>query len=235
MRNKYLITFFCFLVVGILHGQHTAEQLLDKSIKYHDPTSNWDSFKGQLSFTVERPDRPDGKRKVIIDNKKKEFSFWAKYDEGLLNYKVSKDKPTVLWNNTLLVPGDLAEKYRISADRAIMYRDYYTYLYGMPMKLKDVGTIIHPEVTLVDFYGKKYNKIKVTYDQEVGEDIWYFYFDTNTNSLGAYQFFHDESKNDGEYILFEEMIEIDKIKIPRIRKWYYNKDEKFLATDILEY
>ncbi len=27
-----------------------------------------------------------------------------------------------------------------------MYRNYYTYLYGLPMKLKDLGRIISPRV-----------------------------------------------------------------------------------------
>ena len=102
------------------------------------------------------------------------------------------------------------------------------------MKLKDPGTIIDPTVEQVEFYGKSYNRIRVTYEASVGDDIWYFYFNPRTHALEAYQFFHDESKNDGEYILFEEIKEIQKVKIPRIRKWYYNENEKFLATDVLE-
>lgn len=233
MLSKIII--FSLVFCSGLFGQMSGDMLIEKSIAFHDPENNWRNFKSRLNFTTERPDRPDGKRKVFIDNKKKKFSFWAQHDEGLLSYMVTKDKPTALWNNTTDIPEDLAKKYRISDDRATMYRDYYTYLYGMPMKLLDEGTIIHPEVTQADFYGKKYDKVKVTYDQEVGDDIWYFYFDPETHALEAYQFFHDEAKNDGEYILFEELIEVDKVKIPRIRKWYYNKDEKFLATDILEY
>lgn len=235
MLTKYFLFSICLLTCAILHGQDTADQLIDKSIAFHDPQNNWNSFKSNLSFTTERPDKPNGKRKVTIDNKSKTFSFWAQYEEGILNYSVDKKQPKALWNSSTLIPDEIAKKYRISPDRAIMYRDYYTYLYGMPMKLKDQGTIVHQEVTQVEFYGKKYDKIKITYDPEVGDDIWYFYFDPTTHALEAYQFFHDESKNDGEYILFEELKETQGIKIPRIRKWYYNKDEKFLATDILEF
>ena len=224
----------CCLSFNILSGQQTATQLLDKSIAFHDPKDNWKTFKSDLNFTVVRPDKPDGKRKVSIDNKTESFSFWATYDTGTLNYQVSKNNGIARWNEQEEIPKDIAEKYRISPDRAVMYRDYYTYLYGMPMKLKDAGTIIDPKVEQVDFYGKKYNRIRVTYEEEVGDDIWYFYFNPTTNALEAYQFFHDKSKNDGEYILFEELKEIQKIKIPRIRKWYYNKDDFFLATDVLE-
>ncbi len=235
MPKKYFLFLICLVAFSTLQAQMAADELIDKSIAFHDPQNNWKDFKSQLSFTTERPDRPDGKRKVFIDNKRKMFSFWAQYEEGLLNYEVKKSKPKALWNGNETVPPEIAKKYRISSDRAIMYRDYYTYLYGMPMKLKDQGTIIHQEVSQVEFYGKKYDKVKVTYDPEVGDDIWYFYFNPNTHALEAYQFFHDESKNDGEYILFEELKETQRVKMPRVRKWFYNKDEKFLATDILEY
>jgi len=235
MLTKLFLFSICLLTCTVLYGQYTADELIDKSISFHDPLNNWNNFKSNLSFTTERPDKVNGKRKVAIDNKSKTFSFWAQYDEGMLNYSVVKEQPKALWNSSTLIPDDIAKKYRISPERAIMYRDYYTYLYGMPMKLKDQGTIVHQEVTQVEFYGKKYDKVKVTYDPEVGDDIWYFYFDPGNHALEAYQFFHDESKNDGEYILFEELKETEGIKIPRIRKWYYNKDEKFLATDILEF
>lgn len=231
-------TIFLFLLFCIsnplLTAQQTASELLQKSIEFHDPQSNWDKFNAELNFKVIVPEKEDTKRKAIINNEKQSFSFFAQYDEGLLVYEVNQAKGTAKWNGSEEISEDVSKKYRISPQRAIMYRDYYSYLYGMPMKLLDAGTIIHPDVEEVKFHGKSYNKIKVTYAPEVGDDIWYFYFNPISNALEAYQFFHDEAKNDGEYILFEELKEIQNVKFPRIRKWYYNKDEKFLATDELE-
>jgi len=51
--------------------------------------------------------------------------------------------------------------------------------------------------------------------------------------MEVYQFFHEEGKNDGEYILLSGMEEINGIKMPKTREWYYNKDDKYLGTDIL--
>jgi hypothetical protein len=67
----------------------------------------------------------------------------------------------------------------------------------------------------------------------VGSDTWYFYFDIETFALKRYQFFHDESKNDGEYIILDGEIEIEEILMPKNRSWYYNSDNTFLGTDIL--
>jgi len=234
MLNRKILFIACCLISVSISAQQTAEALLDKCIAFHNPNDNWKNFKDTLNFRVEWPNKSDSYRKVFIDNEHQVFSFFANYDEGKLNYIVKGNQGSATWNGSSEIPEDISKKYRISDDRAVMYRNYYTYLYGMPMKLKDPGTILHPQVEQIEFHGKKYDRIKVTYTPEVGVDIWYFYLNPQTHALEAYQFFKDESKNDGEYILFEGIKEIDKVKMPAIRKWYYNNNGKFLATDVLE-
>ena len=51
--------------------------------------------------------------------------------------------------------------------------------------------------------------------------------------MEVYQFYHEESKNDGEYILLDGLEEIEGIKMPKTRAWYTNKEEKYLGTDTL--
>jgi hypothetical protein len=114
-----------------------------------------------------------------------------------------------------------------------MYQNYYTYLYGLPMKLKDAGTIIHEKVALKKFKEKNYLVLKVSYEKEVGEDTWYFYFDPFTYAMEVYQFYHEEEKNDGEFILLSGLETVNGVKMPKKRAWYYNKGEKYLGTDIL--
>jgi hypothetical protein len=38
------------------------------------------------------------------------------------------------------------KKYNLTETRAKFMKNYYTYLYGLPMKLNDAGTIINPMV-----------------------------------------------------------------------------------------
>ncbi len=101
------------------------------------------------------------------------------------------------------------------------------------MKLKDPGTIIFPKTERKSFKGKEYLVLKVTYKKDVGKDTWYFYFNPETYALEVYQFYHDETKNDGEYILLTDESEINGIKMPKNRAWYYNLDDKYLGTDML--
>ena len=45
--------------------------------------------------------------------------------------------------------------------------------------------------------------------------------------------YHDESKNDGEYILLSGLEDINGIQMPKKRDWYYNSNDKFLGSDLL--
>ena len=102
------------------------------------------------------------------------------------------------------------------------------------MKLKDPGTLIDPLVQIKNFMGKKALVLKVNYTEEVGKDTWYFYFNPETFALQAYQFFHEEAKNDGEYILLSDEGLVNGIKMAKNRAWYFNKNGELLGTDILK-
>ena len=126
----------------------------------------------------------------------------------------------------------IKKKYSATCKRANLYKNYYTFLYGLPMKLKDNGTIIHQKVVKKIFKGKEYLVLKVTYDEKVGKDRWYFYFNPKNYEMKAYQFFKKEEKS-GEFILLSGLERVHEIKMPKIRAWYYNKDDRYLGTDIL--
>ena len=51
--------------------------------------------------------------------------------------------------------------------------------------------------------------------------------------MEVYQFFKDETQNDGEYIILEDIVEVSGIKMPKTRYWFFNKDDKYLGKDIL--
>ena len=72
-------------------------------------------------------------------------------------------------------------------------------------------------------------RIKVNYEEVVGKDTWYFYFDKKDYRLRHYQFYHDEAKNDGEYILLSEEAIVQEIKMPKVRAWYTNGDNRYLV------
>ena len=213
--------------------QLSGKELLEKSISYHDPTGLWNKFKGILKIRMTRPERTERNSQIEIDISKSFFKNTIIEGKNKTEQVVVNDNCNITFNGRSTFYKDEIQKHKLTCSYALKMRDYFTYLYGLPMKLKDPGTIIHSKINSKVFKGNKYLVLKVDYEEPVGSDRWYFYFNSESYKLEAYQFFHDESINDGEYILLSDEKEINGIKMPKIRSWFYNKEDKFLGTDIL--
>ncbi len=212
----------------------TGEDLLHKSLQYHDPKGQWPHFKATLYLEQESPRSKGKDTSVVILNLPN--SYFKATDNRKGNSIVREINGTAcntqLNGNSTFSEED-KKKHRLTCERAKMYRNYFAYLYGLPMKLKDQGTIIDSEVYATTFQDQASLAMRVTYEKAVGDDIWYFYFHPSSYALIGYRFYHEEEKNDGEYITLEGEETVQGIKIPKIRHWYYNIDDKFLATDLL--
>ncbi|ALM08307.1 aspartyl-tRNA synthetase [Sediminicola sp. YIK13] len=211
----------------------TGDQLLQNAIAYHDPNNNWPTFNWVFMVTMETPKKSERKSKVKINLPEQVFSLTVNQEEVSLEYILKGKDCKLRLNGAEEISETQKKTFNLNCDRALMMKNYYTYLYGLPMKLKDPGTIIDPKVNRRKFKNKEYLVLKVNYSEDVGGDSWYFYFDPLTYAMEIYQFFHDESKNDGEYILLSGEETINNIKMPKTRAWYYNKDNGYLGTDIL--
>lgn len=231
---KALFSVTLFLACILIYSQEiTGKDLLEKAINYHDPNGEWQTFKGCLFIIMKTPDKPDRDSKVCINLPNETFSLKATRDKQTFQYIIVKDSVQIRLNGNANLSEDDLKENNLSDSRAKLFRNYYTFLYGLPMKLNDPGTHIDQNVQDKTFKGKDYWVLKVTYDEKVGSDIWYFYFDKSNYRMEVYQFYRDESKNDGEYILLSEEEIIGNIKMPKIRAWYMNKDDNYLGTDFL--
>ena len=222
-----LLTFFSGFAQEL-----TGNQLLEKSIQFHDPNGNWNAFKGSFVVTMKTPKSIPRKSYIEIDLPVEYFLVKAIKDTLVTPYTVLKGDCSIAINGNLTPSEVLLKKHQLSCERANLYKNYYTYLYGLPMKLKDEGTIVHQKTITKTFKGKKYLVLKVSYTKDVGKDTWYFYFDPKTYAMEVYQFFKVE-KESGEYILLSGLETINDIRMPKKRAWYYNKNDGYLGTDLL--
>ena len=231
---RYLLFLAVFIPLGTTLGQDiTGQQLLEHAIGYHDPDGHWKTFQGTLEVTMTTPDKKQRISTIQLDIPRQVFQLDFDQDGDKISQRVEKGHCTLSLNGSSELSSAAIEKHRLTCDRAKLMKDYYTYLYGLPMKLKNPGTVISSKVERKKFKGKEYLVLKASYDEAVGKDIWYFYFDPDTYAMQVYQFFHDEAKNDGEYILLSGEENASGIKMPKTRAWYYNKDDKYLGTDVL--
>ncbi|QTE24051.1 DUF6503 family protein [Polaribacter cellanae] len=231
MKNLISLTIL-FTTIISFSQEITGNQLLEKAIEFHDPNGNWKTFKGELFVTMETPKGQSRESRIRINLPKQYFFVKAKRDKITTEYAIHKGDCSMAVNGNTKPSEELKKKHGLSCERAKRFKNYYTYLYGLPMKLKDKGTIIDKKVERKMFKGKKYLVLKATYNKEVGKDTWCFYFNSKTYAMEVYQFFK-EAKDSGEYVLLSGLETINGVKMPKNRAWYYNKDNGYLGTDIL--
>ena len=235
MKSLQLLGIFIFLLFNSVSAQQriTAENIIKKSIKYHDPKGQLSSAEWKMIFEDSRPDGSKRKSYFKFNPSNADFEMMRDGADKKVVLKMTEGKFSATLNGSADYSSEEAKSNRLEESRAVMMRNYYHYLWCLPMKLNDPGTIVHNNVKTVDFFGKESLEIKVTYTPEVGKDIWYFYFHPKTKAMQGYRFYHDESVNDGEYILLDGEFETNNIRIPQSRKWYTHKEAKFLGEDKL--
>ena len=163
---RFFLAIFCFLIVLVsCNSPITSDEVLNNAIAFHDPNNLWPSFNGSLNVTMETPDHANRDSEIIINLPDDYFYVKAVRDTSTTVFEVSKDKCKVEYNGRSEFTDEEIKTHRLSCERAQMYKDYYTYLYGLPMKLKDPGTNISEEVLYKTFKGKDYLVSRRMYDQ----------------------------------------------------------------------
>lgn len=233
MRVAIFLLMMSFPVVNF--GQSiSAQDVIDRSITYHDPGGRLMKKKLQMHFVETRPGGDDRTSSVIINAHKEYFHLSNQRDGKSVQQIIDRGNTQILVDGSDQYSKEIAKEFRLSNKRVAMLKNYYTYLWLMPNKLNDPGSIIDPKVDKVDFFGKELLQIRISYAPEVGNDVWYFYFHPKTYALSGYRFYHDETKNDGEYILLEGETSARDVRLRSRRTWYTHKEDKLLGADILE-
>jgi len=208
---KYLLK--ALIILPFVVFSQSPEDIFGKAIQYHDPGSRWNDLDVTLYITETRPDKTDRKAIIYLNNTNGSMKL-NRNDEEV--YEVDGEQANVL-------------KGEYEASRGLMLRNYYLYLWGLPMKLLDEVT---PEIQRTEdeiIENEPTDVLRVAYEK----DIWYFNFDKQTGRLLQYRFYKDEQAGKGELITLEDEITVNGIKIPQKRSWYTLPEMQYLGTDIL--
>ena len=211
---KYLIWLLTTLVFNSVHSQNaSSKDIINRSIAFHDPHNHWQTFKATLSLVEER-ESGDRNTQFSIDNTLRKFIF----ERDSISHGMLLDSCFNLAGET-------------SCDRIQTIRNYYLYLWGLPMKLKDPNTPVLEDIQeLSDWNGHHVYGVRVNYERE----NWTFFFEQSTYELVGYQFYFNY-KEGGEVITLKDLVEFEGIKIPKTRTWHTLPDRQYLVTDKLEW
>lgn len=220
-------------------GQESApdamggEELLARSIDYHDPRGRWLHSSWRLELLGTRPLAGATETTIILDHVDGRYHQERRRDGRLIEATVTGDECWVRVDGSSELEPEQIEEYRLTCPTLRSTRDAHAYLYGLPMKLRDEGARIAPEAHRDRFAGRDVWSLRVTYDPEIGGDTWYFYFDPESHALVGYRFYHDETAGDGEYVVLDREVQGDGLRLPKVRTWYTNAEGRLLGTDTI--
>lgn len=225
----FIFTILSFPITEIPSGK----SIVENSIEFHDPNHNWQNLQAQLEFTETRPNGGDRHTSIDVDNNRGNFCTKREVNKMHVQRHIIKDSCSYNIDEYEELTEKEIEEYKLTDKRSFFIRNYYLYLWGLPMKLNDAGTHIGEQAKLTKFDNQDAYEVKVWYEEKVGSDTWFFYFNPENYAMIGYRFYHDVEKGDGEYILLKESELVFGLQIPKSRSWYTHKDSTFLGTDRL--
>ncbi len=234
----FLFCIFCFILNTQIKAQGiskmTAQEVLKKSIAFHDPKGQWASLHKKLYFHAKEIGNDSIYEQVLLDNRTTYFCHFSRADGKVIEKEMLDTLAIGRINGDTAMSADDRKKYRLMPRQIRSARNSYVFLYGLPMKLNDKGTILNDTVKIDTFNGKNYLVLSVKYEKGVGTDTWFHYINPQTFALEGYRFNHNRQPNDGEFILCQDLIDVSGIRMPKVRLWHENKTGAYMATDILE-
>lgn len=217
----------------------SAEELLAAAIAHHDPQGRWSQGAFLLTLVEERPGDADRRTRVLIDNATGRFEIDTERQGHEIHGSLDSAMDPVagctwrLDGREAVTPEERAA-LSLTCERLATLRNYYTYLWGLPMKLTDPRTRIAPRVRETTFEGEPARAIDVTYDPAVGSEGWTFYFDAEAPVLIGYAFERpvgDERPH--EHVVLEETVTGAGLRLPAVRRWTVSEEGELLGIDRL--
>jgi len=210
------------------------DSLLRRSIRYHDPKGAWTTKTHLLQLSESRPSGTVRHTRLTLYPDGEQFDLHQVRGKDKVQMRYLNDNFSFSHQGRTDIDDNTADRLNLNRKSTLMMRDYYSYLYGLPMKLRDPGAQIRPEVYKVWYDGRELLEMEVSYAPDTGEDVWRFYFNPETFVLSGYAFFSEnEGPAGGEFILLEGEAEVSGMKLPAKRHWYLKKDGLYLGTDEL--
>lgn len=210
----------------------SADSLLTRSINHHDPEGVWGSRSHLLQLAESRPNGNVRHTRLTLYPATEEFDMQQIRGKDKIQLRYLNGAYSFSHQGRTEINDETTERLSLTEERTRLLRDYYGYLFGLPMKLRDPGTLLQPNVHKVWYDGREMLEMEVRYTPEAGKDTWFFYFDPTTFALSGYAFYHDkDGPGTGEYILLEGEATVGSLKLPAKRHWYRTDNRLYLGTD----
>lgn len=201
--NKYL---YLILLISGCNTAPSGTQILKNSIDFHDPNNQWNSLKQNIRIKSDfiYPDTALYSLLIGLDNPNKVVI----YSNSTLAQQVNFTDTTCL-----VIMGNQ------SCEQSAWTKNFYHFILGLPMTLQNEEGKVHDFVADTTFHDAMTYRIAIDFEKEK----WHFYFNKEDYQLVGFAF-NKNFEAKAEEIRTEGLIEIDGMKLPKIRYWWITTD-----------
>lgn len=219
MKKQLIIIVGSLLLLVSCQGskQLTSEEILEKSITFHDADNLWSGLNTILKIESQSVFNEYNRDTIQLgfDILNDEF----RYENYRTNEAISFKKGVC---RSIMSPRkELCESKGWT-------KNFYTYIWGLPMKLKDKGTKLNTVVVDTVFFETPCHALNVKYEAE----DWLYFINKESFKLEGFQFVFNNDASKGEYVRNIGSTDLSGMNVPTQRIWYDLKGKE-LGTDIV--
>lgn len=211
----------------------SPEEMLSKSIAYHDPSGNWDKTALHLHIQEPRIKNTSRYSVVTIDNKLNSFELKRNRGDKTASYIMSADgDASTQLNGEAVTDTNSIKQYLLQPSRVGRYQDFYKQLLGLPMSIQPLIDSLGTSKKVL-FNNKSCIKVPVKLTKGVFSNYWNLFFDPTTFEIVGIEIIYPDDPEKGERLYFDGAIKIDGLTLPRHRHWHEYKGDAYSGSDIL--
>ncbi|UII75643.1 DUF6503 family protein [Flagellimonas sp. HMM57] len=231
-----LLIFGLLLTLSFGYGQEPklhGRSILEKAMTVHDSLDKWKA--ATLNFHIQEPRISNPHRYSILklNNAKNTFELTRNREIHISKHIIESDgNSIVLLDGKVETDTMLIKKYRLDASRNIGYKNFYKLLYGLPMSLENrIGNVLQTSNSI--FKNESCYKVEIELKDAIISKFWNVYISQADMTLKGVDIVFPGEPEKGDRIYFEGIIEVDGIKIPRIRHWHELKNDTYSGSDLV--
>ncbi len=236
MKNTSLLLLLIIVTISCQTKNNTpialnGKDLIQKSIKAHDPGNNWSNLELNIRVQEPRIGNPARFSEVKLNNKDGSFEMIRNREHHLSKHIIdASGNAKTLLDDSETYPDSLIAKYRLEPERNQRYRNYYQTMYRLPMSLK-IDTIF--SVAEVVYNNLPCYKISLELEEVMFSKHWNIFLAKDSYIYKGMEIVFPDEPEKGERLYFDGEINIGGVKIPRTRHWHELSDDAYSGSDSL--
>lgn len=235
MRYCIILSLLFFISCSNSDIKLSGKEIIQESIKKHDPKNQWSSAEFTLRIQEPRLRNPERFSLVYLNNKTDAFKLMRNREDKIASYGINAEgNITILLDNKAVEDSLLIKKYLLQPERVHIYKNSYQTMLGLPMTLDDEFILDIGDVSQTTFGREPAYKIPVTLKRKVFSEQWILYFSKGDFTLKGIDIIHPNEPDRGERLYFEKSIQVQDMFLHRMKHWYDNK-EVYLGSDVTVY